>query len=190
MLPGLITKTTKDARFHWETMFEPRVQITAVFSHDERFRYWLEFRWGDAPPLIVIMLNPSKADHLRLDPTAEGMIKRAKAWGYGGLIIVNLFAFRATDPKDMKAAADPIGPDNDAIIMVAMAHANKSGFPLLCGWGAHGHHLGRDLWLVDLAHDLDCPLAALGVTKDGAPGHPLYIPRETRAVTWRAPWLG
>jgi hypothetical protein len=86
------------------------------------------------------MLNPSTADHLKLDPTLTRCALRAAAAGAGGMIVWNLFAWRATDPRDMKSAADPVGPANDTIIRQLAKLASMN----IAGWGAHGGHLGRD----------------------------------------------
>jgi hypothetical protein len=89
---------------------------SASFDEDERYRYHLAWTWGEGPPLVAWMLNPSTATHEVLDPTIAGLVKRARAWEYGGVEVVNLFALRATDPRLMRAHPDPIGPENDLMI--------------------------------------------------------------------------
>lgn len=186
MLPGLISKKAV-VRVEWGSpLFDPPFHCEAIFSSCMAYRYWLEWRWSDAPPMIVWMLNPSTADHQRLDNTVKGLIKRAKAWGYGAVIVINLFAYRATQPEDMKDAADPIGPANDDITRIAIARAIDGGFPIICGWGNHGEFMSRDVWAMGLAAELECPLSAFAITGAGQPQHPLYIGHDVRAMPWRA----
>lgn len=182
MIPGTISKRGSVR----PDLIEPPFACEAIFSPCMAYRYWLEWRWSDAPAMIVWMLNPSTADHQKLDPTIAGLVKRAKAWGYGAVIVINLFALRATDPRVMKASAEPIGPVNDQITEIALARSFDSGFPIICGWGNHGSHLGRDGWARSLAKRLDVPLAAFNITGDGQPQHPLYISHDVRPQRWTA----
>ena len=91
------------------------------------YRYRLSRHWADPPHLVAWMLNPSTADHEVLDNTIKGIETRAQAWGYGGLTVINLFAFRTKDPSLMKAAADPIGPGNDDVILDVLHAAAANG---------------------------------------------------------------
>ena len=105
----------------------------AAFSRCERYRYALWRVWNPELPLWTFgMLNPSTADHLKLDPTLTRCASRAAAGGAGGMVIWNLFAWRATDPADMKRAADPVGVRNDPIIGLLVSLANLN----VAGWGA------------------------------------------------------
>jgi hypothetical protein len=116
---------------------------------------------------MFVGLNPSTADATNDDPTVRRCINYAKDWGYAALCMTNIFAFRATDPRDMKAVSDPIGPENDAHLSRL---ASQAGI-VVAAWGCHGIHRGRSshvLKLMPLLH-------ALHVTKDGDPGHPLYL---------------
>lgn len=146
---------------------------SADFSPCRTWRYRLHRRWARGPVVGFILLNPSTADETADDPTIRRCIGYAKAWGYGALTLGNLFAFRATDPRDMRAAPDPIGPDNDAWLEriaseVGMGH-------LVCGWGTHGAFMGRGEAVI--AHLLSTGHfpKALKLTSDGQPGHPLYL---------------
>jgi hypothetical protein len=88
---------------------------SAVFSPDETWRYELRRVWDPTrPSMAFVGLNPSTADARHDDPTVRRCINFAKRWGFGGLIMLNAFAFRAADPREMMAAADPVGPDNDS----------------------------------------------------------------------------
>lgn len=117
------------------------------------------------------MLNPSTADDEQNDPTVARCIEFGKRWGYGGLIVTNIFAFRATDPKRLYGLANPSGPDNDEHI-VASAKESKL---VVCAWGAHGKLLNRGEFVFDLIDNPHC----LGTTKDGYPRHPLYMPVDS-----------
>lgn len=140
----------------------------ALISPCGQYRYWLTRRWSEGPCVVFVGLNPSTADASVDDPTIRRCIAFAKAWGCGSLAMVNLFAFRATQPADMFAAADPIGPDNDTWIRTASA----SALGTVEAWGAHGGFLGRDVRVRELLQRRHY----LRLTKDGHPGHPLYLP--------------
>lgn len=89
------------------------MEKTAIISEDEKYRYQLSRCWDETKPRILfIMLNPSTADANIDDPTIRRVISFAKSWGYGGVYVGNLFAFRSTDPKGLKQIADPVGENN------------------------------------------------------------------------------
>ncbi len=144
----------------------------ADFSVDRVYRYRLWRTWEPArPPLLFILLNPSTADGNKNDPTVARCIIRAQRLGYGGLEVVNLFAYCATDPRVMKAHADPIGRDNAAAITTAVSRAGL----IIAGWGAHGAHMDRGRQVALQLRRLGYPLYHLGLTKTGQPTHPLYV---------------
>jgi hypothetical protein len=145
---------------------------TCVFSPCRTYRYRLEHVFDPSKPLVAfVMLNPSTADEQQLDPTLRRCRGFANAWGYGGFIVSNLFAFRATDPRVMKAAADPVGPENDHHLeRIAIESA-----AVICAWGQHGKHQGR-AERVSWALRRHQQLHAIELSKDGAPKHPLYLP--------------
>ncbi|GHF51545.1 DUF1643 domain-containing protein [Seohaeicola zhoushanensis] len=157
------------------------VASRVVYSVCEAYRYSLTRVWDEAGPrLAFVMLNPSKADEMRNDPTVARCEARARAMGFGGYEVVNLFAWRATDPRDLKAAAEPVGPDNDAAILAAAGRADA----VLAAWGAHGVHRGRGAAVREMLRGCGRPLLVLGLTKDGAPRHPLYIASARQAEPW------
>lgn len=123
---------------------------------------------------MFVGLNPSTADETQDDPTIRRCIAFAKDWGYAGLCMTNLFAFRATDPKDMKAAAEPTGSEND---MHLKALAEGAGV-IVAAWGANGTYKGRDAEVRRLLPALHY----LALTKDGHPGHPLYLRKTLTPV--------
>lgn len=158
----------------------------AVFSPCERYRYVLSRCWegkvteavGRLP--VFLMLNPSTADEMANDPTVERCQRRAKAMGYPGLIVLNLFAFRATSPKDMRAQHDPAGPRNDEMIETWTREA-----PLvICAWGNHGAHLGRSKQVKNLLREAGITLYYLEMNGTGEPKHPLYVGYEHQPKEW------
>lgn len=149
----------------------------AVFSPCRRYRYTLWREWfGGEGFAMVIGLNPSTADEVQDDPTVRRCIAYAKSWGYAGLCMTNLFAFRATDPQDMKAVRDPIGPDNDRHLLDCSRQAGI----VVAAWGEHGVHLDRAAAVTQLLGDLHY----LRMNQSGQPGHPLYLPKALRPVRW------
>lgn len=126
--------------------------------------------------LMVIGLNPSTADETRDDATIRKCIGFAKRWGFGALCMTNLFAWRDTKPENMKAAAEPIGPDNDAFLGRLASNAGL----ILAAWGNHGSHLNRAKIVVGAIPRLQC----LRRNKDGSPMHPLYVPYETQPIPY------
>ncbi|MCL5098512.1 MAG: DUF1643 domain-containing protein [Candidatus Omnitrophica bacterium] len=153
------------------TPFQLGTLCHAVFSPCRQWRYELWRRWGSDPYCMFIGLNPSTADEVNDDPTVRRCIRFARQWGYGALCMTNIFAWRATDPADMKAVPDPVGPGNDAALKRGAAGAGI----VIAAWGNHGSHLGRDKEVLAMLSNLHC----LKHTKTGAPGHPLYLRATT-----------
>ncbi len=155
----------------------------AVYSDCERYRYLLTRVWqpGGGQALFV-MLNPSTATEVQNDPTVERCERRARALGYGAFRVVNIFAWRATDPRDMRKVADPVGPDNDAAIAGSVDWADA----IVCAWGTHGAHLGRGAAVERLLRATGKDLLVLGVTREGHPQHPLYIGYDRQPRLWVA----
>ncbi len=151
---------------------------SAEFSACRQYRYALSRIWDPLLPMIAFVgLNPSTADENANDPTVRRCIGFAKTWKYGGLVLVNLFAFRSTDPAGLPMADDPVGPENDASIM---RHC-KSVKRVVAAWGTHGRLLERDEQVLALLSRPFC----LGVTNGGAPKHPLYLAGDTRLRPFR-----
>lgn len=143
----------------------------AVLSADPdvTYRYALWRRWDERPLLAYVMLNPSTADAEADDATIRVCMGRAKLLGHGGIVVMNLFAFRARAPEVMLAAPDPVGPDNDRYLLKLRAVPR-----IIAAWGATGGHRHRDVEVRRLFAGR--PLLALRLTKDGHPCHPLRIP--------------
>ena len=155
-------------------LFKQNETRTAVFSDCRTWRYRLAQIWDESKePLYWLMLNPSTADELKNDPTVERCERRARMWDYGGSVVFNIFAYRATDPKDMRAAADPVGPENNKWIRELAAMSNE--VTVIGGWGEHGKHMDRGQAIRDIFKAENGRLQALKINASGNPAHPLYI---------------
>lgn len=146
----------------------------AVFDDTGRYRYRLGRRWSPGARVAFVMLNPNAADATRDDPTIRRCVGFARRWGYGAVDVVNLFGLRARDPRALARAGDPIGPDNDRHLRAAVGRADL----VVCAWGAAAIARSRSVELAALltASDPRC----LGLTRAGAPRHPLYLRRDAR----------
>lgn len=162
---------------------------TAIISPCGLYRYELRRIWDQGKPLLVVcMLNPSTADEEKNDPTITTLIHFAKLWGYGGLLVVNFCAFRASQPKVMWAAKDPAGPENHDYIRKALRYASENGNRALAAWGAVDH---LDSVFLREAEIWKVELICLGLTKAGNPKHPMArgahrIPRNQQPIVWRS----
>lgn len=144
-----------------------------VFSKDRLYRYTLWRQWGEpnCPFAMFVGLNPSTADETHDDPTVRRCIRFAKGWGYGAMVMTNIFAFRATHPEDVRMQKNPVGTDNDKWLVEC---ASKASIVVAC-WGTHGSHLNRGC----AVRSILSPLYCLGLTRDGYPRHPLYLRAST-----------
>jgi hypothetical protein len=131
--------------------------------------------------LNVVMLNPSTADAVENDPTIRRCIGYARSWGYGELMVTNLFAFRATDPRDLKRADEPIGPENDAYIRKIAEAADL----IVVAWGSHGTHRRRDEEVVRILAEVGKEPHCLALTATGQPVHPLYQRADLMPTPYR-----
>ena len=141
---------------------------TAAISECGLYRYELRKIWQPKNGWVCwIMLNPSTADANIEDPTIRRCMGFAEKWGYGGITVGNIFAYRATNPKDMFAADDPYGPENNSYLKSLSLEAELT----ICAWGNHGMYLNRASRVVEM---LTNPYH-LGLTMLGQPKHPLYL---------------
>jgi hypothetical protein len=154
----------------------------ATFSPCRRWRYLLWRRWDAAKPAAnFLMLNPSTADEFQLDPSCTRARNYAERWGYGEVVVTNVFGWRATDPDDMKTAEDPVGQGNDA----AIVRAAREAAIVVCAWGNHGAHLERSAAVVEMLKRKGITLHALRVNGSGEPAHPLYLPGKLEPRRWK-----
>lgn len=155
-------------------------QSEAVYSDCEQYRYLLTRAWGAGAKALFVMLNPSTATEVQNDPTVERCERRARALGFGAFRVTNIFAYRATDPRVMRAVADPVGPGNDAAILDSVAWADT----IVCAWGNHGLHLDRGNRVAKMLRATGAPLFHLGLTGQDQPRHPLYIGYDQQPRPW------
>ncbi|MBT8456406.1 MAG: DUF1643 domain-containing protein [Rhodobacteraceae bacterium] len=153
----------------------------AIYSPCERYRYHLSRVWNSGGSrALFVMLNPSTATERQNDPTVERCERRARALGFGAFRVCNIFAWRDTDPRQMRRADDPVGPANDAAITDGCDWADT----IICAWGTHGEHLDRGPAVEALMRATGRDLYHLGLTKAGHPKHPLYIAYSAQPQLW------
>lgn len=153
----------------------------AVYSADKVYRYEFERRWTNGPACAWVLLNPATGDtDGKPRPTLGRVIQRSREWGFGAVTIVNLFAFRATKPRDLLVAEDPVGEQNDETLQRVLSKAPR----VVAAWGAHGRLLGRGRQVLET---LPRGTLCLGLTRTGQPRHPLYVPAHVEAVALD-PW--
>lgn len=166
-----------------QSLFGPLEKIDGSFmrrsaqiSECGKFRWSLRRSFGDDNRVVCfVMLNPSTADDLHDDPTIRRCIRFAKAWGYSVLSVRNLFPYRATDPKELKAAGYPTGGEKgDLELMVA-----RTADLLVCAWGVNAP-AEREAKAMELFGNT--PMFCLGTTRDGKPRHPLYVPNSQELI--------
>jgi hypothetical protein len=154
----------------------------AKFSACRRWRYLLWRRWSEGATANFIMLNPSTADEVKLDPTCTRAQRYAERWGYGALIVTNVFGWRSTDPRKITEVDDPVGRGNDRAILQAAREASL----VVCAWGNHAAHLERSAKVVALLRSAGIPMNFLRMNSNGEPAHPLYLPGALRPTEWKA----
>lgn len=153
------------------------MQRTAVFSPCGHYRYSLGRHWGEGESIAWIMLNPSTADAEKEDPTIRRVITFSKAFGAGRAVIVNLYALKATYPKELYLHHDPVGPQNAHYLHAAIRDAAR----VVCAWGANKVH-PEDVKVVRMLKQCSKQAFCLGLTKEGKPRHPLYVRNGTRPM--------
>lgn len=166
--------------------FPPYIEISssgAVFDDSKLYRYSLWRRFKPFCPvnrmLCVCSLNPSTADHEIDDPTVRRDLGFAKSFGFDGLVKINLFSFRATDPALMKAHPSPIGAENDYFIQWFAQNAGM----FIAAWGNDGAHLNRSTEVRKLLQGT--VVYHLGLNQTGEPKHPLFLKKTTQPVLWK-----
>jgi hypothetical protein len=150
----------------------------AVLSACGLYRYRLQRRWHSAqrPPLCIVMLNPSTADATIDDPTIRRCVGFADRLGFGAVDVVNLFAYRTTDPRRLRDAGFPVGPLNDGYIATAAEHARERGGAVVVAWGANARKLSRVADVLAILRQCDVRPMVLDRCSDGTPAHPLMLP--------------
>jgi hypothetical protein len=150
---------------------------TATFSADKArtYRYVLTRTWDPQGPVVGwLMLNPSKADALANDQTISRCVSFSRGWGAGGLVVVNLFALRSTNPAGVRTHPDPVGVGNDEVIVEQLAAPAVKR--VVAAWGAHPFAVHRARHVTELLAARDVALSCLGTAKGGYPYHPCRLP--------------
>jgi hypothetical protein len=156
----------------------------ARLSDDRVYRYELTREWNrSGETCVFIGLNPSTADEQKDDPTIRKCIGFARRWGCERLVMLNLFAYRATDPRHMRRFDRPIGPDNDAVID-GYALFGSAPRLFIAAWGRHGTFQGRDAAVCERICQYRT-IMCLGRNNDGTPEHPLYVPYDRPMSIYR-----
>lgn len=159
-------------------LFELGVKMTAEFSENKVYRYFLSREWDSRGKKVAFVgLNPSTADEFKDDPTIRRCIDFSKKLGGGSLWMVNLFAYRSTDPSKIRLVEDPVGPENDYWISKVASSADF----IIAAWGNNGDFLSRDKDVVSL---VGCEVYALRITSKGMPSHPLYLPKNSEIIPY------
>lgn len=156
----------------------------AELSKCRTYRYVLWRKWGNVNSALFIGLNPSTADEINDDLTIKKCVGFAKRWGFGGIYMLNLFAFRATDPIDMIRADEPIGPDNDIALT---KYSQKSQIVVACWGSISTQYRPRLCWQTRIGQvqkAIGRTMVCLGKTKDGSPRHPSRLAYNTRLETF------
>jgi hypothetical protein len=158
------------------------IEYGAIFDINNRYRYSLWRAWSAYHPRITfVLLNPSTADEHMSDPTIRRCMGFARAWNFGSMEVVNLFAYRATDYRELFKVCDPIGEENNRFLLQAVECCST----VVLGWGTKGTLLGRDRQVISLLTARN-GVYSLGITKDGQPRHPLYVKGDTILVPFYA----
>src|SRR6266480_3666997 len=151
------------------------IEYGAIFDINARYRYSLWRAWSTYHPRIAfVLLNPSTADEERNDPTIRRCMGFARAWNYGSMEVVNLFAYRATNARELLKVDDPVGEENNYYLIQAVERCSS----VVVGWGTKGTLLARDRQVLSLFAGLK-DAYCLGITQDGQPRHPLYVKGDT-----------
>jgi hypothetical protein len=159
--------------------------MSAIISPCGQYRYLLSRElhnlYSAAGPALFIMLNPSTADAELDDPTIRRCRSFAKSWDCSWIVVVNLYALRATNPTDLWMHADPIGPDND-MYLASMIREHET---MVCAWGANARP-ERIATVSKMFGKRNRPMC-LGIIKNGAPRHPLYVRGDQPLIDWGKP---
>jgi hypothetical protein len=161
-----------------------KVEKAAFVTRCGQFRYWLTRNWSNAGPVLVfIMLNPSTANAKIDDATIRKCMGFAKRFGFGGIAVVNLFAYRTRWPSELIGAQYPVGELNDHHIKRIVGNALFNGGKVICAWGPSASRTNRPEEVMELLSGVK--LYCLSKTKDGSPGHPLMLSYERPMLEYK-----
>jgi len=154
------------------------ITMNAVVSKCDLYRYTLTRRWGIGRLLPFIMLNPSKADATVNDPTIIRCMGFARRLGYAGIIVMNLYAYRATKQEELANAADPFGPQNNFALTSLAMFCGYQDIPIVCAWGSSKFARAAAPRVISLLQEHGALLMCLKSGVNGMPWHPLYVPAD------------
>ena len=151
--------------------------MDAVISDCTKYRYTLLRQWDESRGMVAFIgMNPSTADAYSDDQTCNVCMNYAERWGYGGLLLGNLFAYRSADPSSLTRVSDPIGPENNKWLLKIQASAHL----LVCAWGDSLPKGGRDQEVLRVLEKPHCLIKL----KSGRPGHPLYKSKDLTPIPY------
>ena len=160
----------------------------AAFGACGHYRWWLQRLWApERPRVLVVGLNPSRADAQRDDPTLRRLVGFARRWGFGAVEVLNLFARVSASPGLLRRCADPVGQENDAWLADRLGPAREPPAVVWLAWGNLGAWRQRDQQVLALVAAAAVPMAAIALTRSGHPRHPLYAPGDAqlRLLDWQ-----
>ena len=159
-----------------------QMERAARISECGKYRYTLLRRWGNRPKGVTwVMLNPSTADDTEDDNTIRKCMEFTKRWGYDAMLVVNLFALRATDPRKLEGQKEPWGPENAGWVAQSCRQADM----VVAGWGSVKPKMRTAAEItIGLIREAGFYFKCLGANQDGSPKHPLYLKYDTRLMLW------
>lgn len=155
---------------------------TAIIEGEYRYLLTRCFRDDNDKCLAFIMLNPSTADEKVNDRTISKCISFSKSFGYDGIVVVNLYALRSTDPKNLLTHKDPVGPSNEEYLKYIADNYDMA----ICAWGNNAKE-DRVKQFINIFKNSKCQLMCLGINKNGSPKHPLYVRSNSKLIKWEKP---
>lgn len=149
----------------------------AIISSCGKYRYFLSRVVGNSEKILTfIMLNPSTANAIDDDPTIRRCLSFCTSLGYGILHVVNLFAYRSTNPSELLIVENPVGKENLDFIKNVVQNSDMT----ICAWGTKGSIKNQDKFIINFLKNFD--LYALKITKNGHPSHPLYLKSDLKPI--------
>lgn len=152
----------------------------AGISSNKKYRWWLFRCWAAEKPLVIwIMMNPSTADHTKNDPTIGKVIRYSKKWGYGAVLVLNIYAFRTSRPENLpRVMSEAVGKSNDWWIRTIFAFAARKKIPVVCAWGVKHKERGAKVRVI--ADEAGLRLMCLELALNAEPKHPRFLSEDLR----------
>jgi hypothetical protein len=152
----------------------PMVYSEAGISSCEEYRWWLWRCWDPSKPLCIwIMMNPSTADWQKNDPTIGKVIRYCQRWGYGGVLVLNIYAYRSSKPEGIQGR---VGHRNNWWIVTMFSFAKRKRLKVICAWGASHKERGDEVRRLAVSAKLK--LWCVEMAKNGEPKHPRWLSED------------